>query len=125
MTKDEMNDLLAQAVSKYALMIGVSSTEKIIKKLDLSSESKALKAKEKDAFLNARNALMECGKVLLEDRNESRVEGIIYAGAANMNPSIVVACVDGDTITVMAYAKEGLIKQKTAKKAIERFEKML
>ena len=52
-------------------------------------------------------------------------DGIIYAGTANMNPSIVVACVDGDTITVMAYAKEGLIKQKTAKKAIERFEKML
>lgn len=60
---------------------------------------------------------MECGKVLLEDRENNIVEGIIYA----LNPSIIVVSVSDKKITIAAYAKEGLINQLTAKKAIDCF----
>ena len=125
MTKEKINELLAEAVGKYGLMIGTKVTKNTVKKLPTCSENKTLKSKESDAFLNARNALMECGKILLEDRDQNMVEGIIYAGAGNMNPSIVVINVTGKEITIAAYAKEGLINQHTAKKAIERFSSVL
>ena len=89
------------------------------------SEVKTYESKESDVFLNARNALMECGKVLREDRESNIAEGIIYAGVGNMNPSIVVISVSGKKITIAAYAKEGLINQHTAKKAIERYSSVL
>lgn len=121
MKQEEMNERLAEAVGKYSLMIGYKLTKAAVKKLPTCCETQSVKSKESDAFLNVRNAVMESGKVLLEDRDESTVEGIIYAGAGNMNPAIVVVCVSGNTITVSAFAKEGFINQHTAKKAIERF----
>ena len=86
---------------------------------------KEVKAKEKDAFLNARNALMESGLVTGENRDAGIVEGIVYAGVANMNPSVVVISVEDSTICICAYAKEGLIKQHTAEKAIEKYIRVL
>lgn len=125
MTKEKINGLLADAVGKYGLMIGTKVTKNVVNKLPTTSEIKTFNSKEDDSFLNARNALMECGKVLLEDRENHIIEGIIYAGVANMNPSIAVIYVTKKEIQIATYAKEGLIKQHTAKKAIERFESVL
>lgn len=38
-----------------------------------------------------------------------------------MNPSVVVISVEDSTIRICAYAKEGLIKQHSAEKAIEKY----
>ncbi len=102
-------------------MLGYKATKGIIDKLPTCSEWKTVVTKETDAFLNARNAVMETGKVLLEDRDQGTIEGIIYAGAGNMNPAIVVVRIFDNSITISAFAKEGLIDQHTAKKAIDRF----
>ena len=121
MKQEKMNELLAKAIGKYSLMVGYKATKRTIDKLPTYSEWKTIESKESDAFLNARNAVMETGKVLLEDRDQGTVEGVIYAGAGNMNPSIVVVSIFENTITISAFAKEGLINQHTAKKAIDRF----
>lgn len=121
MKQEEINERLVDAVSKYGLMIGIRITKATIKKLPMCSERKTIFSKEDDAFLNARNAVMETGKVLLEDRDNNIVEGIIYAGIRNMNPAIVVVYTSARMITISAYAKEGLINQHTAKKALDRF----
>ncbi len=121
MKQEEMDELLAKAIGKYSLMLGYKATKGIIDKLPTCSEWKTVVTKETDAFLNARNAVMETGKVLLEDRDQGTIEGIIYAGAGNMNPAIVVVRIFDNSITISAFAKEGLIDQHTAKKAIDRF----
>ena len=48
------------------------------------------------------------------------LRGVAGSGFGGMNPAVVVAVVDTDAgaVTIAAYAKEGLIKQRTAKKAV-------
>lgn len=121
MKQEELNEQLAKAISKYSLMIGYRATKGIVDRLPTCSEWRTVVSKESDAFLNARNAVMETGRVLLEDREQNTIEGIIYAGVGNMNPAIVVVRVFDNSITISAFAKEGVIKQHTAKKAIDRF----
>ena len=125
MNQEDLNEKLAKAIGKYSLMIGYKTTKSIIDKIPTLSKSKSIILSGGDAFLNARNAVMETGKVLLEDRERNTVEGIIYAGTANMNPAIVVIIISGKTVTISAFAKEGLINQHTAKKAIDRFTSAL
>lgn len=52
------------------------------------------------------------------------VSGVIGSGAMNMNPAVIIGViytVEGrTTVLVKAVAKEGLIKQKTAEKAVKR-----
>lgn len=51
----------------------------------------------------------------------TRFRGIVGSGFGGMNPAYVLAIADPEhgTISVAAHAKEGLIKQRTAKKAIQ------
>ncbi len=54
-----------------------------------------------------------------------KLSGVLRSGMLNMNPAVVhaeILGVEGGTCTVLltAAAKEGLIKQRTAEKAIER-----
>ena len=121
MTKDKMNELLADAVIRFNESLGLNMTKGVIKLLPTETASRSIMAREEDAFLNTRNALMECGKVISEDRDSGYIEGIIFAGVANMNAAVVVMTVQASVILIYAYAKEGLIKQHTAEKAIERF----
>ena len=88
-------------------MIGTKATKNVVKKLPTCSEVKTFESKESDVFLNARNALMECGKVLREDRESNIAEGIIYAGVGNMNPSIVVISVSGKKQPLQHMQKKG------------------
>jgi hypothetical protein len=54
---------------------------------------------------------------------------ITGSGSANLNPTIVViaaeACPTGSRVSVHAVAKEGLIKQLSARKAVERVGELL
>ena len=125
MKKEQMDKLLGDAVVRFYKLKGLEPTKAAMKRLPTETAYKEVQAKESDAFLNARNALMESGLVTEENRDAGIVEGIVYAGVANMNPAVVVICVEDSTIRICAYAKEGLIKQHTAEKAIEKYIRVL
>lgn len=67
------------------------------------------------------------GQVLGSEPNGETVtvKGLVHSGFFNMNPAILIACVeqagtDATTIVITGKAKEGLIKQHTAEKAARR-----
>ena len=116
MTEKEINDVLLEAVSKFGKLIGLSSVKLTAKQLKTCSARKDFNSKAKDPFFDAKNALISSGKVLEDEKEKT---GIVYAGAANLNPAVVSVKVEGSRVYIQAYAKEGLIKQKTAEKAVE------
>lgn len=75
----------------------------------------------RDAWQNAKDALLKCGKLLEEDDFAGVLAGTVRAGIRDMNPAVVVIDVEQENLKISAYAKEGLISQHTAEKAIDRF----
>ena len=73
-----------------------------------------------NALLATRDALLEAGTVLEEDLDSCYYVAKVEAGAANANTALVVAIVEGRRCALGSCAKEGLIKQSTAKKAVEK-----
>jgi len=49
----------------------------------------------------------------------------VGSGFFNMNPTLLFAIVDGQAVHLVAYAKEGLLQQHSAQKAVEAFAKVL
>ncbi len=125
MNKDKLYSLLVDAIIRFDESQGILHTKDSLKILSTETAYGEIEAKESDAFLNARNALIESGKVLREERNKGLIEGLVFSGLGNMNPAVLVISVEKNTIYISAYAKEGLIKQHTAEKAIKRFQKAL
>ena len=74
----------------------------------------------RDAWQNAKNALLKCGKLLEEDDFAGVLTGVIRAGIRDMNPAVIVIDVEQENLKISAYAREGLISQHTAEKAIDR-----
>ena len=128
MTKDQMNDLLADIISMYAAPHGrmtTKVTKKTALKLVTSSVEDTIENIPQSTYETARHALFECGTILEEDAVENALSGIIMSGSLNMNPAFVVIWVNGPCIHIKASAKEGLIKQHTAEKAIAIFKSAL
>ena len=52
---------------------------------------------------------------------EDTITAIVYAGFSDMNPALIVAKMNGyNSAELTAYAKEGVIKQHTAEKALQK-----
>lgn len=128
MTKDQMNDLLADIISMYAAPHGrmaAKATKKTVLKLVTSSVEDTIENIPQSSYETAKYALFKCGTILEDDPVENTFSGIIMAGSLNMNPAFVVVWADGICIHIKASAKEGLIKQHTAEKAIAIFKSAL
>lgn len=125
MTTEQMNELLADIIFAYAPRFGRSLNKKVALKLVTSSVEEVLENIAGDSYELAKTALSECGAILEESVADHTIAGLIMSGAANMNPAFVVLGIEGDHIHVKASAKEGLIKQHTAEKAIEIFKSSL
>lgn len=119
MTQEEINALLIEAVARYSTLTSAPAVKSIAKKLQTCSDFQIVALSVPDAYQSAKDAMKACGEILLEDDNNQHIEGLIYAGAASMNPAIVVVVASGAALSIGAFAKEGLINQHTAKKAIE------
>ena len=78
--------------------------------------------------INALNAIRdifdEFGIILKEDLDKSIYIAAITAGIFDANEAIVIALIDQHKCSIAAYAKEGLIKQSTSKRAIEKIKKV-
>lgn len=71
-------------------------------------------------------ALHRClAMVVLADPGRGHLAGVIGSGALNMNPAVVQALWSPRGLELTAHAREGLIAQKTAPKALDRLEEAL
>lgn len=72
------------------------------------------------SFVNLRDSIIGVGKILEEDFEISTYVVNISAGAANMNNAVVAIQLNDNCVSMLGYAKEGLINQHTAEKAIDK-----
>lgn len=80
---------------------------------------------EKVSMLKIRDTLLIIGNILKEDLDEEFYIGTINAGIANKNIAFIIIKKNEGNLAICCYAREGLIKQHTARKAIEKFEREL
>ena len=80
---------------------------------------------EKVSMLKIRDTLLLIGNIIKEDLDEEFYIGTINAGIANKNIAFIIIKKNEGNLAVCCYAREGLIKQHTAGKAIEKFEREL
>lgn len=119
MENEQINEILADMISAYmAPGLSRKAVLKAARKLAASEVSDSAEITGGNAFEAVRDALSKCGKVL-GSSGESMVCGVILSGAASMNPCYVTVRLDGVHAEIKAYAKEGLIKQHTAEKAVK------
>lgn len=77
---------------------------------------------EKDNFslLALRDSIYCVGDILEEDIDNETYKGIIFLDNLNMKSALFVGRIENGKIHVCAYAKEGIINQHVAKKAVEK-----
>lgn len=80
---------------------------------------------EKVSMLKIRDTLLLIGNIIKEDLDEEFYIGTINAGIANKNIAFIIIKKNEGNLAVCCYAREGRIKQHTARKAIEKFEREL
>lgn len=71
-------------------------------------------------FAQLRDSLLGLGRILEEDFENKIYVTSIAAGVADRNAAVVAVRLSGDSLDLAGYAREGLIKQHTAEKAIEK-----
>lgn len=109
---------LGYAIGEYGSMYGLANKD--LKKMstgeiELPEGVHALRA--------VRDVLIEVGDILEESFDSGTYLAAVKAGAGNANTALVVALVEGNKCFLAACAREGLIKQSTAKKTIEKIKK--
>lgn len=125
MTEGQINELLAGIISVYAPEFGRVITEKAALKLAVSHVEEQIRNVGPHAYALAKTAFSECGTIFEENIKDCIIAGVILSGTANMNPAFVLLWIEGGHIHLTASAKEGLIKQHTAQRAVEAFKSAL
>lgn len=69
-------------------------------------------------FLNLRDSLIGLGTILDEDFDVNSYVLTVPSGIANKNSAIVAIQHENNQLLILSYAKEGLISQHTASKAL-------
>ena len=111
----DIRDELAIAAEEYGSLLGITKRD-----LKHAFVGEIEYPAGVNALLATRDALLETGTILEEDLDSCYYVAEVEAGAANANTALVVAIVGGRRCALGSCAKEGLIKQSTAKKAVEK-----
>lgn len=107
---------LAYGLSKYGeLAATTNSISTLIKKHSTNDSMK----KKGVTLKHLREAIVVNGDILEENIDEQSYIAVIQTGFMKATRALVVAVLQDEDIYFAAYAKEGLIKQKLAQKAIE------
>ena len=143
MDRDTINYYLIQTLTenalKYNRYLGVPApvrkkdlegiSNAVTKRLTVKEAHREIKLRNNDpnidTFQIVKAALIQCGKVIEEDDFKGIVAGMIFAGINEMDPAVLVIEIKQDDLEISAYAKEGVIKQNTAEKAIDKYVKCL
>lgn len=119
MENEQIGEILADMITSYMSPgIGRAAVKKAAKKLALSELTDGTEISGGNAFETVKDALSQCG-TLLGTSEDKMLCGVILSGAAAMNPCYLIIMTDGNRAEIKAYAKEGLIKQHTAEKAVK------
>lgn len=78
---------------------------------------------ENMSFTNLRDNIVRAGKILEEDFDQNIYVINVPAGVADRNAAVVAIQLNGNCLDLLGYAKEGMISQHTAEKAIEKLIK--
>ena len=122
MKPEDINQLLAEIISIYAVPGGKKVSKWIASKLPMSSAEEQISIGPLPCA-EVKTAFARCGTILKEDQNA--FAGVILAGAMDMNPAFVIVWTEDAILHIFAQAKEGLIKQHTAEKAIQKLKSAL
>lgn len=76
------------------------------------------------SFIQLRDRLIGIGKILDEDFEKQIYTLNVMSGVANKNIATVAVKLCGGKIEFAGYAKEGLIKQHTAERAVKAVQKV-
>lgn len=120
MEKNKNDKLLLKLVKKYKAADCKTSSEKIMK--DISSVTVL---DTKISIAQIRDVLLSIGSIIEEDMGGNSYAVEIKAGVTNANVALVLITLDETTLYLSAYAREGLIKQHTAEKAIQKINRVL
>ncbi|MGM9928855.1 MAG: hypothetical protein ACI35P_12990 [Bacillus sp. (in: firmicutes)] len=79
---------------------------------------------ERDSIGKMKTQMMCIGDIVEEIDNRTIILSV-KAGFANNNTAIIACYLKANTLFCAAYAQEGLIKQHTAEKALDKLEEVL
>lgn len=123
-SNERLTKMLDKALREYGADYGYVITDKNVKKLLEAAACEEIPA-ESSTPEQVAEALISIGKVLDQSDDGSELIAVVGAGAANMNVAFVAVAVKKDSVQASAVAREGLIKQGTAKKALARIKASL
>lgn len=116
-----LNQLLIEAISSYELLGNKVAMAAIAKRLPTMRAYGSIQVHAADLFQTCLAILQEKGTVLRMDAPNQILLAMVGSGVANLNPAVLILKIEGNTVHLASAAKEGLIKQRTAEKAIASF----
>ena len=124
MEEKQINEILENKLQKAALEAGGSpfsgmSSKAIAKKLPTMSYEDKINIHAANNFMLCEKVLKLQGNVMESDVSEGIITAVVGSGFGNMNPAVLVVKVSDEAVFARAAAKEGLIKQHTAEKAVQ------
>ena len=117
----QISEILAKAVADQAHRASGRKGGKAAIKLLKSHTAEAVLPLPTNRDLEA--ALADIGSFL--ERAPDHWTALVPCGAGDMNRAVLVAVPEGDTLHIQAWAKEGLINQHSAAKAVEKLKAAL
>lgn len=121
MDKEQLNELLVSALMSYQLCGNGFAIRKAAEKLASKSFFDQLKVGGENKYQKCLDLLSSYGTVIEAYPDKCTIVGLVGSGTLNMNPTALVINVTDDAIFAVATAKEGLINQKSAEKAVQHF----
>lgn len=121
MTNEQLNELLAKAVADQSPKAGGQKGGRDVIRLLPKHTARADLPLPPSRDLE--QALTEIGSFL--ERGLDHWTVLVPCGVGDMNRAVLVAVPEGDVVHVLAWAKEGLINQHTAEKAVNRLKAAL
>ena len=120
MNKEQMDKLLVMAVEKYEILV----IKSVLKKIPSQSVYKELAVGKTD-FVRLKNKLLLVGRILEVNEKDRILIAAVDSGIGNANPCIMVVLMEEESVFIDAFAVEGLIKQRTARNAVDSLCKKL
>lgn len=118
-------DLLRRAADEYAPSLGELDARVSDKAFEKGAFFGDAAVGGDDPFKLVRDAAVDVGTVLYESRGEGVVLAMLKGGAGGMSPVLLAAVIEGQTVSLGAYSKEGLIRQHAAREAVRSFSESL
>ena len=124
MEEKQINEILENELQKVVLVAGGSpfsgmSSKAIAKKLPAMSYADKIDIHAANNFMLCEKVLNLQGNIMDSDASEGIITAVVGSGFGNMNPAVLIVKATDEAVFARAAAKEGLIKQHTAEKAIQ------